>query len=323
MKIALLGAAGFVGRAAARELASRPEVGELLLVDYNIRETKKFAKALSPKCQWRMVDVGRDPDLGRIIEGVTAVASAVGPCAEYEKAVLLSCARRGVPAASIGDAPLADADRREIHDVFRREGAAGVSGCGMMPGWTELLAAHFLRGGGTQAPTVARYLFCSLDRFGGYAFFRRVVKDAGPEASPPPGAPPGVYREGRGEIFGFPSGRPSRLFGGFRGWLGALGTAGTEFSAAALFWLRGMLAGPTGTPASAAGVWLPGKEGPGTAAAVEDADGRMAGALLAEAVLRLAEARGKDKGLITLPGLIGREEVEELARRSGGRITTS
>lgn len=322
MKIVLLGAAGFVGRAAARELASRPEVRELLLVDYNIREAKKFGKALSPKCRWRMVDVGRDPDLGPLLEGVTAAANAVGPCAESEKAVLLSCARRGVPAASIGDAPLADADRKEVHDAFRREGAAAVSGCGMMPGWTELLAAHFLRGGGTPAPGAGRYLFCSLDRFGGYAFFRRIVKDAGREAPSPPGAPVGVYYEAREDLLGFPKGRPSSLFRGFQGAIRPLGTAGMELSAATLFWLRGALAGPAGTPTAASGVWRPGKNGAGSIAAVEDAEGRMAGVLLATAVLRLAGSRGKEKGVLALPEIIGREEAEETARRGGGRIAT-
>ena len=38
MKIALLGAMGFVGQVAARELAGRADVAELLLVDYNVRE---------------------------------------------------------------------------------------------------------------------------------------------------------------------------------------------------------------------------------------------------------------------------------------------
>jgi hypothetical protein len=324
MKIALLGAAGYVGRNAARELASRPEVRELLLADYNIRDAKKFAKSLSPKCTWRMADVGRDPDLGRVLEGVTAVASAVGPCAEYEKALLLSCARRGLPAASIGDGPVSEADRREIHDAFRREGAAAVSGCGMMPGWTELLAAHFLRGGRTSppGPDVGRYLFCSLDRFGGYAFFRRIVREAGREAPPPPGAPKAVYREMRTEFLGLAAGRPSSTFRRLGGALGPLGTAGRELSAAALFWLRATLAGPSGTPASVAGVWMPRNGGGPSVAAVSDPESRMAGVLLATAVLRLAAGQGKEKGLFLLPDLLGREEAEEAARRGGGALTT-
>ena len=46
MKIALLGAAGFIGRIAAQSLSARAEVGELILVDYNIRDAKRHAKAL-------------------------------------------------------------------------------------------------------------------------------------------------------------------------------------------------------------------------------------------------------------------------------------
>ena len=100
MRIALLGAMGFVGQVAARELSGRQEVRELLLVDYNVREAKKFAKSLAPKCRWAMADVGRARDLERLLGDVDAVASAVGPCREFEKTVLLTCAgsrRRSTP----------------------------------------------------------------------------------------------------------------------------------------------------------------------------------------------------------------------------------
>src|SRR3972149_6846822 len=128
MKIALLGAMGFVGQVAARELAGRQDVRELLLVDYNVREAKRFARTLSPQCRWAMAAVGRIPDLERLLGAVDAVANATGPCAEYEKGILLACAGSKQPAASIGDGVLSDADRREIHDAFRRAGAGAVSG---------------------------------------------------------------------------------------------------------------------------------------------------------------------------------------------------
>jgi len=103
MKIALLGAAGYLGGAAAQELSGRADVGELILVDYVIRDAKRLAKALSPKCRWAMADAGKPIELSRLFEGVDAVASAVGPCAEYEKAILLCCAGMGVASASAGD----------------------------------------------------------------------------------------------------------------------------------------------------------------------------------------------------------------------------
>ena len=83
MKILLLGAAGFTGRAAAVLLARRDAVGELILVDYDIRDAKRLAKALSPKCRWAMADVGKPMELSRLLEGIDAVAGAVGPSAEY------------------------------------------------------------------------------------------------------------------------------------------------------------------------------------------------------------------------------------------------
>jgi len=326
MKIAVLGAAGFVGRIAAQALSSRPQVGELLLVDYNIRDAKRFAKALSPKCRWAMADAGRAPELTRLFTGVDAVASAVGPCAEYEKRILLTCAENGTPAASIGDGTLTGADRREIHDAFRRKGAAAVSGCGMMPGWTEILSAHFLPGGRTEAgglqePAPRRYLFCSLDRFGGYAFFRRLAKDVGGDEKAPSGSPEGCYFAMGEDFFGLPPGRPAKYYRRLGGGLGRLGAAGRELSAAFLFWLRGSLGAAKGTSAAVAGVWA-GGGGDAEGAAIEDRNGRLAGVLLAEVALKLAGGTGEGNGLLPLPEMIGREEAERIAAESGGTILT-
>lgn len=325
MKIALLGAMGFVGQVAARELAGRPEIRELLLVDYNIREAKKFAKSLSPKCRWGMADVGRVPDLARLLEDVDAVANAVGPCSEYEKTVLLTCAGARTAAASIGDGVLGGDDRREIHDAFRRAGTKAVSGCGLLPGWTELLATHFLPSAGTGArgsdpSREGKFLFFSLDRFGGYAFFRRVVREIGPPASPPPCGPPGRYFEaGNDTVFGLPEGRPVRLCKGITGGLGILGTVGRELSSAFLFWLRRSLRPPTGAPAAAAGVFRPEKGGQHFAA-VSDPEGRIAGTLLAETALFLGRRGGTGNGLLPLPEIIGRAEAERIAACGGGEI---
>jgi hypothetical protein len=318
MKIALLGAMGFVGQVTARDLAGRPEVAKLLLVDYNIREAKKFARALSPKCGWAMADVGRVPDLKRLLDDVDAVANAAGPCSEYEKTVLLTCAASRRPVASIGDGLLSGTDRREIHDAFRRAGVGAISGCGLLPGWTDLLEAHFLPGGRTgesgPAPSGGeRFLFCSPDRFGGYAFFRRLVREVGRAAPAPPGAPTGRYFEaGEGTTFGLPEGRPAGLCAGIAGGLRIFGTAGREMSAAFLFWLRRSLRPAAGMPVAAAGAFSAGK-GRGSFAAISDPEGRVAGTLLAETVLRLGGKWGKGKGLLALPDIVGRVEAERIA----------
>jgi hypothetical protein len=318
MRIALLGAMGFVGQVAARVLFGRQEVRKLLLVDYNIREAKKFAKSLAPKCSWAMADVGRARDLERLLDDIDAVASAVGPCREFEKMVLLTCAGSRRPAASIGDEVLSDADHREVHDAFCRAGVGAVSGCGLLPGWTDLLAVHFLPGRrtGESGPVLhgkERFLFCSPDRFGGYAFFRRAVREIGHPASAPPCAPAGRYfQAAKGTAFGIPEGRTARIFTGITGSLGVFGTVGREMSSAFLFWLRRFMKSSGGTPAAAAGV-SPEKGGHGHFAAISDPDGRAAGTLLAETVLLLGGKQGKEKGLLPLPGILGREEAERIA----------
>ncbi len=323
MKIALLGAAGFMGRVAAVELSRRPEVGELILVDYVIRDAKRMARALSPKCRWAMADVGRPLELSRLLEGIDAVANAVGPCSEYEKPVLLACAAMRVAAASVGEGALPAADREEIDAAFRAADLPAVVGCGMAPGWTELLAAHFLFPAGAPAESVAaqepaRFLFFSPDRFGGYAFRRAIAKGSLRAAASPLGAPAGVYFTTGGDtLIGVPEGKAAKRVALLAGTIGKLGEVGKEFSAAMLLWLRGSMGGPPGSPAAAAGV----SRG-GAYARVEDPKGSLGGILLAETAVRLASRLPKSTGLLPLPELIGREEAEELAARSGTRIVS-
>ena len=83
-------------------------------------------------------------------------------------------------------------------------------------------------------------------------------------------------------------------------------------SAAFLFWLRGSLRPAATTPAAAAGVF-PAGEGSKGYAAITDPDGRVAGAVLAEAVLLLGRERGKRNGLLPLPEILGREEAARIA----------
>ena len=323
MKILLLAAAGFTGRAAAVELARRNEVGELILVDYVIRDAKRLAKALSPKCRWAMADVGKAQELSRLLEGIDAVANAVGPCAEYEKAVLLACASGGVAAASIGDGTLPAEDRQEVDAAFRAAGAPAVVGCGWMPGWTELLAAHFLGAGDARrGPAMpgppARYLFFSPARFGGYAFLRWVAYGIGADAPAPAGAPAGCYFPLEdGSRIGVPGERAGKRMRMIVRTLGKLGAVGKEFSAALLLWTRGGMTEPPGTPAAVAGVVSGDRF-----ARVEDPQGKLGAMLLAETAVRLAARPRKATGLLPLPGLLGREEAEELAARSGTRIVS-
>jgi hypothetical protein len=323
MKIVLLGAAGFTGRGAAVLLARRDDVGELILVDYDIRDAKRLAKALSPKCRWAMADVGKPLELSRLLEGIDAVASAVGPCAEYEKTILFSCAAGGIAAATIGEGTIAAEDRREIDGVFRDAGVPAVVGCGMMPGWTELLAAHFLDAGDRSAnpplPAPAtRYLFFSPARFGGYAFLRGVAKGINGAEPVPAGAPAGNYFAlPDGSRIGVPEGKAGTRLGRIVGTVGKLGAVGKEFSAALLLWTRGGMPEPAGTPVAVAGVAAGDRF-----ARVEDPRGNLGAALLAETAVRLASPSHKTTGLLPLPELFGREESEEIAARSGARIVT-
>jgi len=323
MKILLLGAAGYVGRAAAVLLSRRDDVGELILADYDIRDAKLLAKALSPTCRWAMADVGKPLELSRLLEGIDAVANAVGPGAEYEGTVLRSCAARGIAAVTIGEGTIAAEERREIDDAFRGAGVPAVIGCGMMPGWTELLAAHFLDAGDGVGPPhppgpATRYLFFSPARFGGYTFLRGVAKEIVGAAPVPAGAPAGDYfGMPDGSRIGVPPGKTGTRMERIVRTGEKLGAVGKEFSAALLLWTRGWMPEPGGTPVAVAGVAAGDRF-----ARVEDPRGDLGAALLAGTAVRLAARPRKATGLLPLPEWIGRQEAEELAIASGARIIT-
>ena len=318
MKIALLGAAGFIGRAAAADLARRPEVGELILVDYMVKDAKRMARKLSPKCRYAMADAGKPSELARLFEGVNVVANAVGPCREYEETILTACASMKINTASIGDCATSPEDRRNFHDIFRRAGAVAVSGCGMTPGWTELLAAHFLGNApDNTAEKASRYLFFSPDRFGGYAFLREFARRVVSETNAPQGAPAGRYFNlGDGVIVGVPE-KAGRRISRIVNTVGRLGAVGKEFSAAMMLWMRGGMTAPPETPAAVCVV-----ADENNIARLEDPAGNLAGVLLAETAVRLGSRSLREKGLVRLHELISRETARAIASEAGAAIKT-
>jgi hypothetical protein len=323
MKILLLGCNGFVGRHAAKALSDRADVSELLLADYDIRTAKRLAKGMSPKCRWVMVDAGKSADLERLLHDVDAVASAVGPAVDYEPAILAACAKMALPVAAIGDARMPDAARRELHDAFRAAGVPAVTGCGLMPGWTDLLLAHFLAGGseGARTGSPIPFLYFSPERYGGYAFYRRLVRNRAAAVEAPPGAPPGEWRStGDGARVGFPKGKVGGRYRLLEKTFGRMGAVGDEFFSAFLFWGKDGARGEAGSPAALAGVHLP-DAGGGRTAIVSDSNGRLASATLAEMTVRLVAARDrKEKGLLLPAALLGKKEAESLAETAGASI---
>jgi len=134
----------------------------------------------------------------------------------------------------------------------------------------------------------------------------------------PAGAPAGSYFAlPDGSRVGVPEGKAGNRLRRIVGTVGGLGAVGKEFSAALLLWTRGWMQEPAGTPVAVAGVAAGDRF-----ARVGDPRGDLGAALLAEAAVRLAARPRKATGLLPLAELIGRQEAEDLAARSGAFIVT-
>ena len=114
-----------------------------------------------------------------------------------------------------------------------------------------------------------------------------------------------------------PEGKAGNRLRRIVGTVGKLGAVGKEFSAALLLWTRGGMPEPAGTPVAVAGIAAGGRF-----ARAEDPRGILGAALLVETAVRLAARPRKAIGLLPLPGLIGREEAEAIARSAGALIVT-
>jgi hypothetical protein len=323
MRIALIGSLGFAGSAAAKALAARPEVEKLLLADYNVTAAKKLAKRLGrEKCVHAMVDAAKHLELERVLDGADAAAVAVGPGRDYDRLVLLACAGLRVPAASLGDAAFSP-DAKEIDSAFRASGTAAVHGCGLLPGFTELLSTHFLPSP-KEGDEDERFLLVSPDRFGGYAFFRHLALAGLTPADPRPGLPEGTWFRAGGTLVGLPPGKAGGRARLVLSLFSPFGDVGAEFSGAFLHWLRNRMKGAADAPAAVAGVVRSvAATGKVKCASVSDPSGELAGTFLADCALRLARGEAKRKGLVPVSELYDRKAAEALASAARCTITVN
>ena len=142
MKLVVLGC-GFHGRGVAYELAALPEVSDVLVADRDAALAQKTAARIG--ASWAHVDVQDNTRLREVIRGASLVFNAVGPYHYRQNG------ERVVQAAI--DERVACVDMNDDHEVAesllldaswneaaRRAGVAIITGSGIAPGMTGMLA---------------------------------------------------------------------------------------------------------------------------------------------------------------------------------------
>ncbi len=136
MRIFITGAAGVVGRELSRELAARPEVTHLLLTDVATDSLAEIAGELdSARVQWQTLDVTDVEATSQLARGYDLVMN----CCVFS---LFDPVLRAAAASGVNYADLLSRPTEEHDELAQRSRIIAISGLGLSPGLSSLLALH-------------------------------------------------------------------------------------------------------------------------------------------------------------------------------------
>ncbi len=141
MKVKVLGGAGAVGIAVARDLLRNPLLEEVVLADVKEDAARKAAASLAdPRARWERVDADDPASLAKLMERGFVLANCIGPHYRYARRIAEAAIEAGCSLCDICD----DYDAAEavlgLDAAARRAGVAVVTCLGTSPGVTSMLA---------------------------------------------------------------------------------------------------------------------------------------------------------------------------------------
>lgn len=140
MKVIALGGAGAMGRTAVKEIASSPEVDELVVADYNLEEARALADRLGDKCRAVHIDAGKHDELVDVLKDFDVALGTVGPFYKFEAKMIKACIDAGTNYVSICDDYDAAEAALALNGEAEKAGITAVTGVGWTPGITNVLA---------------------------------------------------------------------------------------------------------------------------------------------------------------------------------------
>jgi len=136
MRVIVLGGAGIIGRAIARDLVQ--DVDEVLIADLDEHAAKTVAQSLGRGASWLGVDVTAPDSLAEALLGAQVCVNSVNYYFNME--VMRACLASGVPYIDLGGLFHMTRRQLELHTQFERQGVTAILGLGSCPGVANVQA---------------------------------------------------------------------------------------------------------------------------------------------------------------------------------------
>lgn len=141
MKIAVIGAIGFMGPIIVRDLSESSEVEEVLVADYQESKAREYAASFKdPRIKACFVDVRNIEETAKALAGYNAVVNSVH--SSLNISVMKACLEAGCHYNDMGGLFHITRKQLELHDDFRKAGLTAVLGIGSAPGITNVEARY-------------------------------------------------------------------------------------------------------------------------------------------------------------------------------------
>ena len=139
MRIVVLGGAGIIGRAIARDLADDREVEEIVLADLDVDGARKVAVGLGrPGVVAVKADVTDHGALVNLVKGAGAVINSVQYY--FNVPIMRACLEAGTHYIDLGGLFHTTRKQLELHNDFKKAGLLAVLGLGSCPGIANVQA---------------------------------------------------------------------------------------------------------------------------------------------------------------------------------------
>lgn len=144
-KVLILGGAGVEGSVLARDLVNSG-IDQVVLADYNIEKAEELAKTLNGLGKGKVsaieVDANKHDELVKTLkeQNPDAFCNFIGPYYKFGPPVARAAIEAGVPYIDINDdyqPALEILD--DLHDKAKEAGIPVFTGCGVSPGWTNMM----------------------------------------------------------------------------------------------------------------------------------------------------------------------------------------